>query len=481
MPINANVSNLPSAPNRSGSPNTFTSDTDAFLAALPTLQSEINAYAAAANSTGDQISEYLSAAEQGAVTGLDVARWDSEVTYSRFDPVIGSDGNTYRSLVDNNLGNDPTTDGGDNWLNLSEVSLAPILKPELLSPTDGATDIGETPTLDAGNYYSLYGRPHTLSRFQVASDQAFTSIVYDSGEIAATQTHTVPAGNLQEGQVTYYWRAYYEDDAGNQSDFSDPFEFVTASTFFDPEDPANIGQSFAGGFLVGIIDTVAGTIDSQDAYQTGERYALVVAPKSLEGGANSSPAAGLTTGVLEWDTQARGIESGSVTRWNGLQSTNTILAKNDPSYEVFSFIEECRTQYPAPSISGGSEWYLPAMDELELIYRNLKPVTADNSELDDTRGFPSITQNSGFNPSSDPTGSAYTATGEPFQTGLTEFQVGGAEAVDLDRYWTSTDSNNGNTVWGQNFTLSGVEGRQRGVFTKNSTSPSVRPVRRVLL
>jgi len=117
------------------------------------------------------------------------------------------------------------------------------------------------------------------------------------------------------------------------------------------------------------------------------------------------------------------------------------------------------------------------MDELELIYRNLKPVTADNSTFDSTRAFPGQ-QNSGFNPSSDPTGSAYTATGEPFQTSVTDFQNGGAEAVDLERYWSSTDADEEGRAWFQRFTSSGNEGLQ-GAFDKLFTIPSVRPVRRV--
>jgi hypothetical protein len=117
------------------------------------------------------------------------------------------------------------------------------------------------------------------------------------------------------------------------------------------------------------------------------------------------------------------------------------------------------------------------MDELELIYRNLKPVTADNFTFDSTRVFPGQ-HNSGFNPSSDPTGSAYTATGEPFQTSVTDFQNGGAEAVDLERYWSSTDADEGGSAWNQIFTKSGSEGKQLALF-KDLTSRSVRPVRRV--
>jgi hypothetical protein len=36
-------------------------------------------------------------------------------SYSAGDVVAGSDNNIYESLVDNNVGHDPTTDGGVNW------------------------------------------------------------------------------------------------------------------------------------------------------------------------------------------------------------------------------------------------------------------------------------------------------------------------------------------------------------------------------
>jgi len=347
--------------------------------------------------------------------------------------------------------------------------LPEVLKPELLSPTDGETEIGETPTLDAGPYYSLYGKAHGLSRFQVSDTADFSNIVYDSGEIAATQTHDVPAGNLLEG-VNYYWRAYYVDVDGTESDFSDAFEFTTTSTFFDYTDPANVGQPINGGFLVGVIDTVAGNIDSQDDYQTGERYAIIVAPKSLE-----EPAG------LKWDTQDRTGESGSITRWDGLSSTNNILAKNDSSYEAFEYIRSIRSSNPVPA-DGGSDWYLPAFDELELIYRNLKPIIADNRIGSSTRTFPG-SQDYGFNPSSDPQGSAYTA-GDPSQTSVTAFQDGGAEALNLKRYWSSTDANEGGRAWGQYFDLStenfGGHGRQRA-SNKDVVVDGLRPVRRVPL
>jgi len=342
-----------------------------------------------------------------------------------------------------------------------------IEKPQPVSPADNATDIGEEPTLDGGTYYSLYGLDHQFSRFQVSDDSSFSNIVYDSGEISGTETHDVPAGNLSTS-TTYYWRVYYKDSNGFQSEFSDAFEFTTAASFFDYTDPANIGTAVNGGFLVGVIDTVAGAIDSQDDYQTGERYALIVAPKSLN-----------TSSTVLWDTLDRAGESGSITRWDGLSSTNNILAKNDTSYEAFEHIRSIRSSNPPPS-DGGSDWYLPAMDELELIYRNFKPVVSDNATGPETATFPG-SQDSGFNPSSDPTGSTYIASGEPFQTSLTDFQSGGVNAVDSNRYWSSTDANENDEAWVQSFVNTGFGAGLQDDIAKDNAPSDVRPVRRVLL
>ncbi len=341
-------------------------------------------------------------------------------------------------------------------------------QPTITSPTDGETNIGETPTITSSAFNTVNGSDtHVASEWEITrvSDSV---VVFDSGEDTTNLTSIeVPAGVLDEGQENYTVKVRHKGATYGFSVYSPEISFTTASVFFDPEDPANIGSAYAGGYLVGIIDTVAGAIDSQDDYQTGERYALVVAPKSLETGPGP-----------KWDSQDRTGEAGSFTRWDGLSSTDSILAKNDSSYEAFEHIRSIRSSDPVPS-DGGSDWYLPAMDELELIYRNLKPVTADNSTFDSTRTFPGQ-QNSGFNPSSDPTGSAYTATGEPFQASVTDFQDAGAEAVDLDRYWSSTDADEGGRAWTQLFTFSGFEGRQNA-DTKDLTDSSVRPVRRVVL
>ena len=242
----------------------------------------------------------------------------------------------------------------------------------------------------------------------------------------------------------------------------------------------DIGAPVAGGYFAGVIDTIKGTIQSNDDYQTGLRYALIVAPKELEGGRDSSPESGLTTGDLEWDTTRGGGEAGCFTRWNGLEATDVIINKDDAKYEVHNFVAEVRSQYPAPATQGGTNWYLPAMDELELLYRNFKPNYADNRTDTGTRNFPG-SQPSGTNPSSDPTGSNYSNSPRvPEKTPVLGFRENEAAVVDLERYWSTTDADEDGRAWFQNFTSSGLEGLQAPAG-KGNASLSVRPVRRVVL
>jgi len=162
-------------------------------------------------------------------------------------------------------------------------------QPTITSPTDGETDIGETPTITSSAFNTVNGSDtHVASEWEITrvSDSV---VVFDSGEDTTNLTSIdVPAGVLDEGQESYTVKVRHKGQTFGFSAYSPDVTFTTSASFLDPEDPQFIGQAFAGGFLVGVIDTVAGTIDSQDDYQTGERYALVVAPKSLVGLAESN-------------------------------------------------------------------------------------------------------------------------------------------------------------------------------------------------
>ena len=233
-----------------------------------------------------------------------------------------------------------------------------------------------------------------------------------------------------------------------------------------------IGEEFMGGFFAGVIDTDANSadIDPSDTRQAGKRYALIVSPKAI----------GELSTDLEWRTSPTGVAEAR-TRWDGLYVTDYIIGGNAGSladFPIFEFCDQVRTSDPVPD-DDGSDWYIPAMDELELLHRHFKPGTEDNSTGSRDSDFPSQDQSYGVNPSSDPQGPEYTSS-DPAQTTISAFQVGNAEAMDYDngRYWSATEAN-GDRAWVQQF-LGFYAGRQNP-FSKDALNRRCRLVRRVEL
>ena len=227
----------------------------------------------------------------------------------------------------------------------------------------------------------------------------------------------------------------------------------------------SIGDSAFGGFFAGIIDTnQSGSIDAADDYQTPLRYALIVSPKSLESPGND----------LRYASSGQQIPPGAATRWNGLAAQNAVAGPNFPAFNYCNGLS-----FPD---DGGSKWYLPALDELELCYRNFKPTTENNAT--GTRGggnsFPPVAWNIGANKASDPPGAAYTTT-VPGQTSITSFRANNAQAFitslfEVFGYWTAT-AHGGELAWSIRFNNGSADPEGGFFFTQNY----VRPVRRVLL
>ena len=103
------------------------------------------------------------------------------------------------------------------------------------------------------------------------------------------------------------------------------------------------------------------------------------------------------------------------------------------------------------NIGGRTDWYIPALDELELCWRNLKPTTTANYVTADRPAAASFsyanngsygdTANThGLNNNSAPPGATYT-TSVPGQTAAAAFRTGGAEAYEFGStlYWSSSD------------------------------------------
>lgn len=234
--------------------------------------------------------------------------------------------------------------------------------------------------------------------------------------------------------------------------------------------PDNVGEPCYGGYFAGIIDTTKGNIVATDAFQSGAKYMLIVAPKSLET-------------MCAWDTTgSRAAPAGARTRWNGLGATVAEYG-GGAAYAAATYCYQLA--YPADT---GSRWYLPAMDEFELIYRNLKPTSDQHSDSvaaysGAAESFPynAVTFNAGYNPSSSPNGGAYTAE-SPSQTSVALFKSGGPPqalfAADaLHGYWTSTEYRSA-SAWGQ-YTAGTSTGFLQANAKTNATIFYVRPVRRI--
>jgi len=168
-----------------------------------------------------------------------------------------------------------------------------------------------------------------------------------------------------------------------------------------------IGTAMDGGFYAGRI-------------MVGDQaYALVVAPKA-EGEHNDTP----------WHNDDDNIE-GATSYFDGLANTDAMAEAGS------ELAQWARTL----TIAGHDDWYLPSQDELEIIYRNLKPTTRKNS----------CYARSGINLSAIEPTRPYTLK-FPVQTQAELFQEGGSEAFETEWYWSSTQrASNSEYAWSQDF------------------------------
>ena len=155
-----------------------------------------------------------------------------------------------------------------------------------------------------------------------------------------------------------------------------------------------IGDAYQGGFYAGQIG-VSGTAT----------HNLVIGP--VASAQNSSK---------QWKT-SNTTTAGTTSDINGpTNSTNM----NNASHPAAQFCEGL-------TIGGFSDWYMPAKNELEVCYFNLKPTTTSNST------------SSGINANAVPARASNYTTGTPAQTSATDFTSTGAEDFAPLNYWCSTE------------------------------------------
>ena len=195
--------------------------------------------------------------------------------------------------------------------------------------------------------------------------------------------------------------------------------------------PLAIGDAYQGGYYAGQISTAGNSIAD---------YNLVVGPVAS---AESSSKQWKTT-----NTSTAGTSS-------VIDGPANSAAMNNASHPAAQFCE-------AVTAGGYTDWYLPAKNELEVCYYNLKPNTTSNNT------------SSGTNTNAVPSrGSNYTS-GTPAQTSAANFKDTGAEDFTAFLYWASTESS-AIDAWTQYF----GPGLQRSYSSKAAGLYRVRAVRRV--
>ena len=176
------------------------------------------------------------------------------------------------------------------------------------------------------------------------------------------------------------------------------------TSVLNPPQPV-LGARVGSGYFVGVIDV------------KGDLSAIVVAPK----------AEGEKLG--RWLSPSADVP-GAASYFDGLANTNAMAKAGS----------ELATWAQSVCIDGLGGWYIPARDELELLYRHLKPTDDESSSR------------SGDNPSSLPPGYPYGPNHSP--TTVDAFKRRGPEAFSPEWYWSSTQfSRDG--AWGQLFFYGG--------------------------
>ena len=191
-----------------------------------------------------------------------------------------------------------------------------------------------------------------------------------------------------------------------------------------------IGDAFGGGFFAGQISTAGNSIAD---------YNLVV-----------GPVASAESTSKQWKI-VNTATSGTSSVIDGPANS---AAMNDVTHPAAQFCE-------AVNVGGYTDWYMPAKNELEILYYNLKPTTGANST------------SSGTNANAVPARASNYTSGDPAQTSASAFQNPNSQYFESANYWASTEGS-ASAGWSQFF----GQGAQANYNPKNSYF-RVRAVRRV--
>ena len=250
--------------------------------------------------------------------------------------------------------------------------------------------------------------------------------------------------------------------------------------------------SSPGGITGTLSQAGSGTI-TVSGLTTGTAYTFTVTATNAAGTSAPSAASNSITPVLAiGDAYQGGYYAGQIsTSGNSVATHNLVVGPNSSAYNSGRRLKTTSTgtsgtqsvidgptnssnmnnaDHPAAefcegvSAGGYSDWYLPAQNELDVCYFNLKPGSGNSNTT------------AGINNNAVPARpNKYTSNGIPAQTSATIFRTGGAEAFTTAAYWSSTEFQ---TTFGKAQRWS--DGYQGDTYGYGKTSSlAVRAIRRV--
>ena len=404
-----------------------------------------------------------------------------------------------------------TVDGQPTMFAIN-VQAAGVAAPTNTSPADGAINIGEAPNLQSSAFVA-YGLADTHLASRWTLYQGGTQVHSSGWRTDALTSYTVPDGVVAVS-TAYTWTVEHQGSTLGDSPASTATGFSTAATFNSyvatpTATPANFGDPLEGGFYAGMVWGQLTQSGTSAAIGTGSKTftvpSMTAAPivyggQTIEVRSRANPAnkfVGTVTGAAGTNLTINVTSiggSGTFSDWSVMARHRVIVApkasgehagialKNAATAlptacqtltEGFAATQAMRdadtsTVYPAAhwarnlNIGGRTDWYIPARDELELCWRNLKPTTTANYvtanrptaasfSYANNGSYGDTANTHGTNNNSSPTGAAYTAS-VPGQTAATAFRTGGAEAYEFGSayYWSSSDYNASN-AWYQSW------------------------------
>jgi len=239
-----------------------------------------------------------------------------------------------------------------------------------------------------------------------------------TGTLSQAGSGTITVSGLT-GATSYTFTVYATNSAGNSSSSSASNSITTSVS-----PPSAIGAAFQGGYYAGSISTAANGVAD---------YYLVIGPRS-------SAQSGT---LVQWKTSMTSTAGTS----SVIDGPGNSAVMNNASHPAAQYCKGL-------SVGGYNDWYLPALNELEICYYNLKPRNDANSA------------SAGANLNAVPSRSSNYTSSNPAVTSVTNFQTGNSEAFVTNIYWASTEYTPppGNYAWDIGFGNGSQNGNQKTAY-----------------